>query len=180
MKANVTGHIKVTLRHNDGRSEVVVDRPNQVTFHYLDRLTELISQLVLDPPPAENAIHSIWVEHSTIGVTAPTANDEVPDANATIVFQYEFLDADIFKGLSGDIRSVTYRATIPDADAIGKTLVAAELFTRGNAGLPAGNSFTSGQNNVFMVARQLIGPIEKLGTFAVDLDWTMTFQIADS
>jgi hypothetical protein len=179
---SVHGHLKVTLRHNDGRNEVVVDRSNQVTYLYLDRLAELIAQLASDPDPIDNSIHSLWIEASTIGVSAPTPNDQVPDANATIVAAKIFDDADIVKTISSNVRTVEFRATILESEAIGSTLEAAALFTRGTTGaLPADfDLYTAGADGIWMVARQLIGPIPKLGTFAVDFNWGMTFQILDT
>jgi hypothetical protein len=179
---SVHGHLKVTLRHNDGRHEVVVDRSNQVTYRYLDRLAELIAQLASDPDPTYNSIHSLWVEASTIGVSDPTPDDEVPDANADIVAAYVFLDEDIIKTTTSNVRTVEFRATIAEGEAIGETLEAAALFTRGNTGTLPGdlNAYTAGQDDIWMVARQRIGPIPKLGTFAVDFNWGMTFQILDT
>lgn len=179
---SVHGHLKVTLRHIDGRTEVVVNRTNQVTYLYLDRLAELISQVSGDPDPAENQIQTLWVEASTIGVSAPTPNDTEPDANATIVVVKNFDDADIIKTTSGNVRTVEFRATVLEGEAVGSTLEAAELFTKGIIVPPAKPDpvgYTAGQNGVWMVARQIIGPIPKLVTFAVDFNWGMTFQILD-
>lgn len=180
---SVHGHLKVTLRHRDGRREVVVDRPNQVTYLYLDRLAEFISQLATDVDPLYNKIQSLWVEASTIGVSAPTPNDTVPDGNATVPVVKLFEDADIIRSVSGNVRTVEFRATVLESEAIGETLEAAALFTRGSIVPPTKPNpvgYTAGANDVWMVARQLIGPIPKLGTFAVDFNWGMTFQILDT
>lgn len=180
---SVHGHLKVTLRHSDGRREVVVDRPNQVTYLYLDRLAELISQLATGTDPAYNQIQTLWVEASTIGVSPPTPNDEVPDANATIVEVKNFDDPDIITSVNNNIRTVEFRATLLEAEAVGETLEAAALFTKGSIVPPAKpnpTGYTAGANGVWMVARQLIGPILKQNTFAVDFNWGMTFQILDT
>ncbi len=176
---SISGHLIVTLRHDDGRSEVVFDDHNQVTYRYLDCLAELISQVTGDPLPASNAIHSLWVEGNLIGVSAPTPDDTIPDPSAEIVYRKEFEDGDIFKTTTGDVRAVEFHSRILKGEANGKTLQAACLFTKGTiSGLPS-LPYVAGDDGAWMVARQLIGPIPKEITFAVDLDWGMTFQILD-
>lgn len=177
------GHLRVEKVFADGRRQEVCNKRNQLTYGYLDKLVELIAQRTppTDADPSENQVFSLWFEASTLSISDPTPNDTEPDANSTIVEQKVFADIDKLSSVSGDTRSLELRATLETDEGLGSSIVAVDLFTKGTlASPPDPLSYTGGDDNVNLIARQKIGPIPKTDDFALDINWTLSFRIVSA
>lgn len=175
------GHLRVWKRSLDGERTLVFDQTNQLTYAYMERLLEMLAQRTTDPAPIENQVFSVWWEASTSSISAPSPGDTEPDASSTIVAQKTFSDAQKITVVSGAKRVLELRSTLEDTEGNGFTIVAVDLFSKGDGTLPeppVPATYSGGANNVHLYARQKIGPFPKTDQFALDINWGLTLEIA--
>lgn len=169
----VIGHLTVTKRYDD-HDEIVFDDPNTVVDTGFEAFALLISQL---PGPAagdaanEVAIHSMWFESAATAFTqGVTSADTGPDPAATVAKRHVFDRlSDVSPNLGGTLGLTQFTGTVGKLEAVGETIRAAGLYTRGTDDDPLLAS------NIRLVARQIIGAIDKTNEFAVIVNWRIQF-----
>lgn len=171
------GHVRVVKKFDD-HDEVVYDGLNQITTNYLDLLVELLLQRTTDRAPDENQLYCIWFESSSIALTAPSLSDEGPEGTSTVVGQPILTDArKLDTGSGADERVAQVVGRLEKAEGNGAEVRAVNLFNKGSSGTPPNPAtFVAGTNNVYCLARQLVGPFTKQSTFAVEVTWGLVFQ----
>lgn len=168
-RIGLVGSIKVVATNEiTGEEIVLADWKNTVTYLMLTNIVTLLSQVPTDAAAAECAVHYVSFEASDTALPAADPSDSGPVGTevATIVI-------DRTTGVTIDVGGVPglveYRVVLPKTDAIGSTIRAIGLYSRGDNDIPA--SSTSAQ----LLARQIMSPITKSADYKVSVAWRLQF-----
>ena len=177
----VRGHVRVDrIERAGGVRETVVSAPNQLVYGYYDVIIELLGQEVATVPLKEK-VHSMWIEMDNEGLPAPAATDTGPHTDSLVLLQAQFADADKTAiSFPDSSRGLELRTIIDGTTYAGRTVVAAGLYTRGDADAPPDpTTWVPGGDGVRLVARQLLGPLPVTSGADLELIWTLTFAIEE-
>lgn len=169
LRLKVAGHLEIWRVFDDGTREVHNSAPNTIVFDGIEALSRLVAQAA-GSVPAEDGVHSLWIEASTATLPAAAPTDTGPQGTVAKYYTFD-KSADVSTNVGGVSGLTEFRATLGKLEGNGSTIRAAGLYTRDDDDDPT----LATQPSLF--ARQVFGAIEKKIDFALEFVWKIQFSI---
>lgn len=170
MRCSSRGEVWVEAVYRDGRTELLLQRHNQLTYGFLQAQAALLLQKSSDLAPEQRRLGSIWFEAFAGSQPDPAPTDEGPNELSEVVAQIAIDDSSRRIYQDGEATVIEVTALLDTDQGNGSTLSFLGLYTEGDGTLPDPDEYVAGTNNIYCVARLRLG-VAKNDGFALRAGW---------